>query len=89
VEPERFEQIASLYEQASELEPTEREAFLAQASVGDEQLRLEVESLLRQDVSEGSVLERVAEEAVLVVSRSPSSATLRVPPRLVDIASWR
>ena len=79
MEPERFEQIANLYEQASELDPAEREAFVAQASVGDEQLRLEVESLLQQDVTEESVLERVAEEAGLVVSLSPSSVARRVP----------
>ncbi len=79
MEPERFEQIASLYEQASELSPAERESFVAQASLGDAELRLELESLLGQDVSEDSVLERVAEQAGLLVSISPSGVARSFP----------
>ncbi|MBB5059115.1 serine/threonine protein kinase/Tfp pilus assembly protein PilF [Granulicella aggregans] len=77
--PERFEQIANLYEQASELDPVGRESFIAQASLGDEELRLEVESLLRHDVGGESVLERVAEGASLFAPLSPSSLTRSVP----------
>jgi serine/threonine-protein kinase len=47
---ERFHRVEELYHSARELEPAEREAFLARACRGDAQLRREVESLLAQDV---------------------------------------
>src|SRR5262245_48926120 len=46
MESERWRQIESLYYAALEREAIEREAFLAEACAGDEDLRLEVESLL-------------------------------------------
>jgi serine/threonine-protein kinase len=47
--PGRWQRIASLYDLAVERDPAERDAFLADACAGDEALRREVESLLRQD----------------------------------------
>ena len=47
--PERWRQVASIYELAVEQEAASRPAFLAEACAGDEVLRREVESLLSQD----------------------------------------
>jgi non-specific serine/threonine protein kinase/serine/threonine-protein kinase len=44
--PERYQRIKQLFQATLEREPQERAAFLAEACAGDEQLRLEVESLL-------------------------------------------
>jgi len=58
---ERWERIAQLYESACEQPATLRDAYLAEACRGDEELRREVESLLRQSVSRDGPLESVAE----------------------------
>ncbi len=63
MDPERWERIAELYDAALEQEPSRRSAFVAEVSQGDEALRRELESLLRQDVSGHGVLERVADDA--------------------------
>lgn len=47
--PERYRQISDIYNVAVELEPREREAFLAQACDGDEELRDEILSLIQAD----------------------------------------
>src|SRR5574341_1791183 len=44
--PERFQKAGDLYDQALELEPERRDAFLREACADDEELRREVESLL-------------------------------------------
>ncbi len=44
--PERFQQVGEVYDQAMELAPDRREAFLRTACADDEELRREVESLL-------------------------------------------
>jgi eukaryotic-like serine/threonine-protein kinase len=49
MDSERWRQVAHVYESALEREGHERDAFLTQASVGDEELRREVESLLAHD----------------------------------------
>jgi serine/threonine-protein kinase len=62
MDAERWEKVIELYHAASERDPALRGAFLANACEGDAGLRSEVESLLRQDLSEGDMLERVAED---------------------------
>ena len=47
--PERWQQIAETYEAAVDLDPASRDEFLSRACAGDDALRSEVESLLRQD----------------------------------------
>jgi Tol biopolymer transport system component len=47
--PERWQKIEQLCNAALECEPSQREAFLAQACRGDDDLRREVESLLAQE----------------------------------------
>jgi hypothetical protein len=46
VTPEHWQQVKELFEAALERGPAQRAAFLAQASVGDQEIRREVESLL-------------------------------------------
>jgi serine/threonine protein kinase len=47
--PERYQQIGAIYNEAVDLDTSEREAFLAQACAGDEELRREVLSLIEAD----------------------------------------
>ena len=60
MDPARWEKVIELYHAASGREPALRSAFLANACEGDDGLRKELESLLRQDLSEGDMLERIA-----------------------------
>jgi len=52
VSPERWQQVSRIYEAAAELDVASRSAFLSQRCAGDDALRHEVESLLRQDGAE-------------------------------------
>ena len=54
--PERWQQITDLFEVASEREPSERAIFLAEVCQGDEELRWELENLLRVHELAGSFL---------------------------------
>ncbi|HST12998.1 MAG TPA: serine/threonine-protein kinase, partial [Terriglobales bacterium] len=47
--PERWQQVKGVLQQALEISPLERAAFLSQACAADEPLRLEVESLLADE----------------------------------------
>ena len=47
--PERWRQVARIYELAVDRDPATRDAFLTEACAGDETLRREVDSLLRQE----------------------------------------
>lgn len=60
---DRWEKVAELYGLTCEQPAAVRDAFLREACNGDEELRREVESLLRQSVSLDGPLERVAEHA--------------------------
>src|SRR5215510_2838839 len=62
MDQKRWEKIIDLYHAASEREPAVRSTFLANACKGDDGLRSEVESLLRQDLSKGDMLERIVED---------------------------
>jgi len=62
MDQKRWEKVVDLYHAASQREPALRSTFLANACKGDDGLRSEVESLLRQDLSEGDLLERIAED---------------------------
>ena len=55
--PEREREAARICEAALDREPTERAAFVAEECAGDEALRREVESLLRQQSSADQFLE--------------------------------
>ncbi|MGH9836804.1 MAG: serine/threonine protein kinase, partial [Blastocatellia bacterium] len=54
--PERFQKVGGIFDQALELEPERRNAFLDEACAGDEELRREVESLLSaHEIAEGFI----------------------------------
>jgi tetratricopeptide (TPR) repeat protein/predicted Ser/Thr protein kinase len=63
MDADRWQRIAQLYELTCEQPEAMRNAFLAEVCAGDEGLRCEVESLLRQGVSRDGPLERVTEDA--------------------------
>lgn len=52
VTPERWQHIARIYELAVDEDPATRDTFLSEACAGDEALRREVESLLRQETAQ-------------------------------------
>jgi serine/threonine protein kinase len=58
--PERWQQITDLFDAASEREPSDRTVFLTKACRGDEELRRELENLLRVHELAGSFLNRPA-----------------------------
>ena len=62
MDPERWQQIAGLYEAAQEQEKNRRAAFLERACGGDEALRRAVELLLAQDLKNDNFLEAPALE---------------------------
>jgi Tol biopolymer transport system component len=76
VTDDRWQRVKALFQAAVERPDAERDAFLASAAGGDEDLRREVESLLASDAADGSLSDRVQEagEAVL----ADSSAMVRV-----------
>jgi Tol biopolymer transport system component len=49
MDSERWQRVAHLYEAALEREPAERDAFLAEACVGDDELRCELDALIAHD----------------------------------------
>src|SRR5262245_27956053 len=78
--PERWRQIDQLLDEALELEPEERAAFLDVACAGDESLRLEVQSLLRSDEAAESFIEEPATALVAeVIVEQPAQATTQQP----------
>jgi serine/threonine-protein kinase len=54
---DRWEQVTSLFAAARELEPAQREAFLAVACAQDQSLRADVDALLAADVPDDSFLQ--------------------------------
>ncbi|MDQ2938406.1 MAG: protein kinase, partial [Acidobacteriota bacterium] len=58
--PERWRQVEALFHSALKREDSERDAFLNEASRGDESLRREVESLIASHEREGSFLDSPA-----------------------------
>jgi Tol biopolymer transport system component len=72
--PDRWRQIEDLYHRAIELDHSERDAFLAEACAGDEQLRSEVESLLVYQKQAEPLLEKPALE---LAARSVASKNRR------------
>src|SRR6185503_17750906 len=65
--PERYKEVGDLYRTALELAPERRSAFLAEACIGDETLRKEVESLLGYEAQRGSLIDQPALEVAAKV----------------------
>jgi serine/threonine protein kinase len=74
--PERYRHIGDLYHAAMELEPRRRDAFLDEASAGDESLRREVASLIASAEQAGSFIESPAIKLVAVLLADDQSGTL-------------
>jgi serine/threonine protein kinase/Tol biopolymer transport system component len=60
---ERWRQIEQIYHAAREREPSERDRFLKDACAGDEELRIEVQTLLGYETQAESFLEESVPEA--------------------------
>src|SRR6266849_2797730 len=71
--PERFQKIEQLCHSVLEREENQRAAFLEEACAGDEALRLEVESLLAQEMRAERFEESPAFEAAKEQARQPRS----------------
>ena len=86
MDPERWRQISSLYHDALERPQAERAAYLREACAGDEELRIEIESLLDEPAGAGNdlatggaVVAALAADDVNAGARS-SEPRLRVSP---------
>lgn len=66
--PERWSRVKVLLEAALEVNPAERDAFLEECSSGDEEIRREVETLLRANDTRAELLE--SDGADIVFDRS-------------------
>jgi hypothetical protein len=69
--PERWQQVARVYESALEQAPANRSAFLADACQGDSDLRREVESLLAREDARVLVDQAVGVAAAAVLGSAP------------------
>src|SRR5215831_18885446 len=80
MKPERWKQVDELLEAALERPEPERAAFLDQACAGDEELRLEVESLLISDARPEALIEsplaRVAADLFTDIPPKPGKGAL-------------
>src|SRR6187399_3155496 len=73
--PDRWRQVADVYESALEREPAARSAFLAEACRDDSDLRREVESLLAQEQTPV-----VVDHEMLTVAGAVLEGTSRLTP---------
>ena len=73
--PERWQEVEKLCQEALELKESQRKAFVEKACAGDENLRQEVESLLKYDRRGGGFIEGPALEvaAKMITPEKPES----------------
>ncbi len=76
MKPERWQQIDQVLEAALERKSNEWAAFLDQECAGDEELRREVESLLRAHEQAGSFIEELPPEAAKEILQEHQSESL-------------
>lgn len=74
--PERFTRISQLYDEASELAPSERSEYLARMCAGDEAMRLEVESLLAEENRMGDFMRASAMNDAAALVTGEAQGTL-------------
>src|SRR5262249_27442165 len=75
--PERWQQVNEVFHSALEREPRNRADFLSQVCAGDEELRREVESLIRSHQQNSSFIDSPAiEVAAEVVTDDQSELTV-------------
>src|SRR5438876_7608078 len=63
MKPERWQKVKVIFQAALDRAPADRAAFVSRACEGDEELRLEVESLISSDGRTGTFLDSPAYEA--------------------------
>ena len=86
--PERWKKIEPLYHAALEHIPGERDGFLNEACVGDDELRLEIAALLSSDGRAEHFIEKPAlEVAARALAASPSQSVEPAIP--TQISSYR
>src|SRR5690348_4395760 len=73
--PERWRVIDAILRASLSCEPSQRDAFVAHACGDDEEIRLEVASLLAAHDRVGDFLERPPAEQLIALSAPPSLAT--------------
>jgi tetratricopeptide (TPR) repeat protein/tRNA A-37 threonylcarbamoyl transferase component Bud32 len=73
--PERWQRIEEIFRTVVDRPASEREAYLTRACGGDEDLRLEVLSLLERDTSEEFIRDRIASVAVSFTAKSKNDLT--------------
>ena len=87
MKPDRWQRIEDIFHDAAELPPADRPAFLSAACAGDEQLRREVESLLKNDDSQsnllGATVARAAEQLPEAADLSDDLVGKQVGPYLI------
>jgi serine/threonine-protein kinase len=69
--PERWRKIENVYHSASELNTAQRSVYLASACAGDDDLRQQVESLLREKTNAANLLDQHAWEAAREFVKQP------------------
>src|SRR5688572_26024618 len=82
--PERWRQVEELYHAALAQQPEQRTPFLVHATEADEDLRRDVESLLAQEVSRESVLDRPAWDGALLPQSTQIAAGTQLGPYLIE-----
>ena len=82
---ERWQQIKQLFQEARELAPEPRSAFLDQRCLGDYELRSEVISLLEADQQPDQLIDRPAYAAAAKLIQADEVSALRAAegPQLV------
>src|SRR2546428_10771571 len=84
--PERWDRIKQLYQNVGAHPPGERRAVLAEASAGDEDMRLQVQALLDQSVSTRGFVDFLGGPASVLAARlwDEPGASLLIGRRLGD-----
>jgi eukaryotic-like serine/threonine-protein kinase len=84
MDSDRWKRINTIFHDALDLPPSDRQGFVASAAVGDEQLQSEIEALLRAEASAGSYL-----ESPLLAPRSEANEKPMLPEGTVLCGRFR
>ena len=77
MQPDRWKQVKEIFQSAVELPPAHRDTFLAEACLGHDSLRREVESLIRSHELPGSFIDSPAYQ---MIDDSPVAGTRELTP---------
>src|SRR5829696_1084239 len=85
--PERLQQIRTIYERAMGLAPARRDAYLADACSGDEELRREVDALVR--TAEPPASPEAPDSPLRTRRRGAEKTPLEVVPGRTTLGAYR